>query len=59
MSPKKAASIRSRMVTCIEELFCCLQVEAAKISMSRCRRSHQHGAVASMLVLLVELVTIA
>jgi hypothetical protein len=59
MSPEKAALIRSQMVSCIEELFHCLRVEGAKISMSRCRRSHQEGAVSSMLVLVIELVTIA
>ncbi len=44
MSPEKAASIQSRMVSCIEELFCCLRVKGAKISMSRCRRSNQNGS---------------
>ncbi len=42
MSPEKAASIRLRIVSCIEELLHCFRVEGAKISMSRCRRSHQN-----------------
>ncbi len=59
MSPEKAASIWLRIVSCIEELLRCFQVEGAKISMSRCRRSHQNGAVSSMLVPLVEVVMMA
>ena len=59
MSPEKAALIRSWIVPCIEELLRYFRVKGAKISLSRCRRSHQNGAVSSMLVPLVEVVTMA
>ncbi len=39
--------------------FHCLQVEGAKMIMSRCRRSHQKGAVSLMLLQLVVDTTIA
>ena len=35
MSPENAASMRSRIVFCIEESERCLRVDGAKISMSR------------------------
>jgi len=47
MSPEEAASMQSRIVFWIEELEHCLRVDAAKMSMSRRRRSHQKGAVLS------------
>ncbi len=59
MSPEKAALIWSWIVSCIEELLHCFRVEGAKISMSRCRRSHQNGAASSMLVPLVEVAMMA
>jgi len=59
MSPENAASMRSRIVFCIEESERCLRVDGAKISMSRWRRSHQKGAVSSMVGQLVLETTMA
>ena len=53
MSPENAASMRSRIVFCIEESERCLRVDGAKMSMSRWRWSHQKGAVSSMVGQLV------
>ena len=51
--------MRSRIVFCIEESDHCLRVGGAKISMSRWRRSHQKGAVSSMVGQLVLETTMA
>jgi hypothetical protein len=57
MSQENAASMRSRIVFCIEESERCLHVDGAKLS--RWRRSHQKGAVLSMVGQLVLETTMA
>jgi hypothetical protein len=47
ISPENAALMRSRIHDWIEVLFRCWVVDGEKISMSRCRRSHQNGAEVS------------
>ena len=59
MSPENATSMRSLIVFCIEESERCLRVDGAKMSMSRWRRSHQKGAVSSMVGQLVLETTMA
>jgi hypothetical protein len=59
MSPENAASMQSRIVFCIEESERCLLVDGAKMCMSRWRRSHQKGAVSSMVGWLVLEMTMA
>jgi hypothetical protein len=51
--------MRSRIVFCIGESERCLRVDGAKMSMSRWRRSHQKGAVLSMVGQLVLETTMA
>ena len=51
--------MRSRIVPCMEVSERCCRVEGANMSMSRCRRSHQKGAVSSMEEQLVLAVTMA
>jgi hypothetical protein len=59
ISLEKAASIQLQMVSWMEELFLCLQLEGAKMIMLRCRRSPQRGVVTLMLLQLVVDMTIA
>ena len=59
MSPENEASMRPRIVFCIEESEHCLRVDGAKMSMSRWRRSHQKRAVSSMVGKLVLETTMA
>jgi hypothetical protein len=59
-SPENATSMQSLIVFCIEESERCLRVDGAKmLSMSRWRRSHQKGAVSSMVGQLVLETTMA
>ena len=59
MSPEKAALMRSRIVSWIDELERWCRVEGAKMSMSRWRKSQQKGAVSLMDQQLVEEMTMA
>ncbi len=51
--------MRSRIVLCMKESERWCRVEGANMSMSRCRRSHQKGAVSSMEDQLILAVTMA
>ena len=51
--------MRSWIVFWIEESERCLRIDGAKMSMSRWRRSHQKGAVSSMVEQLVVETTMA
>ena len=53
------ASMRSRIISWIDELEHWCRVEDAKMSMSRWRRSHQKGEMSSMDEQLVEEMTMA